>query len=360
MSMNVQNTLVKDEETAQRVGTLAPGQQPVMSVVIPSHNRSDALARTLEKLAEQQFDEPWEVIVVNHRCSDDTDEVVGRQKFPVPLRLVHKRDTPGVAAARNAGAAVATGHYLLFMDNDILVEPDFAQRHYDALSAHPGCWIMGQLVNLPEQTRTPFGRFRESLYPFTPPGEPVRPVVGLTGQSVSMPRADFERLKGFDEKFDIASVEDFDLALRAKRAGINILYDPSILGVHNDWAGFDIRDYCYRQQTYARCEPLLWEKYGEEHPRPRLVEGNLPPRLSRDGLAGLVRKRFRQLVGTRPAQFALFGVCNVMERVCPWPPVLWRLYRLLLSAAIYKGFQEGLAIHKIEIDEATPVLRSES
>jgi GT2 family glycosyltransferase len=350
MSMNVPNTMVENEKATAGEGTPAPMQQPSMSIIIPSHNRSDALARTLAKLAEQQFSEPWEVIVVNHRCTDDTDDVVRSQSFSVPLRLVHKRDTPGVAAARNAGAAVATGRYLLFMDNDILVEPDFAQRHYDALLAHPGCWIMGQLVNLPEQVRTPFGRFRQSLYPMDSPDEPARQVVGLTGQSVSLPRADFERLHGFDEKFDIASVEDFDLALRAKRAGIDILYHPSILGVHNDWAGFDIRDYCHRQRTYTRCEPLLWQKYGKEHPRPLLVQENLPPKWERDGLSGFIRKGLKRLVGTRPAQLALFGVCNVMERVWPWPPVLWRLYRLLLSAAIYKGFQEGLAIHKIDLN----------
>jgi GT2 family glycosyltransferase len=354
MSINVANTMVNDLETVKGGGTLAPGVQPSLSVVIPSHNRSDALALTLAGLAEQQFSEPWEVIVVNHRCTDDTDDVVRRQNFPVPLRLVQKRDTPGVAAARNAGAAVATGRYLLFVDNDILVEPDFAQRHYDALLAHPGCWIMGQLMNLPEQERTPFGRFRRTLYDFDPPDAPTRRVVGLTGQSVSMPRADFERLKGFDEKFDIASVEDFDLALRATRAGINILYVPAILGAHNDWAGFDIRDYCHRQQTYTRCEPLLWQKYGKDHQRPLLVRENLPPQWSRDGLSGTLKKRLKQLAGTRPAQFALFGACHAMERVWPWPPVLWRLYRLLLSAAIYKGFQEGLAINKIDLNGASP------
>ena len=130
-----------------------------ISVVIPTHNRSDALAETLRALARQDFHGAWEAVVVNNRCTDDTDEVVGRQQFPVPLTLVHQ-DVPGPAAARNAGAEAARGRYLVFIDNDILVEPDFLRRHLAALEANPGCWVGGQVVNLPEQEATPFGRFR--------------------------------------------------------------------------------------------------------------------------------------------------------------------------------------------------------
>jgi GT2 family glycosyltransferase len=329
-------------------------QKPLISVVIPTHNRSDALAQTLSKLARQEFTEPWEVIVVNHRCTDDTDEVVGRQKFPTTLRLVHREDTPGVAAARNAGAAAAVGHYLLFLDDDILVEPDFLRLHYESLAAHPGCWIMGQLMNLPEQERTPFGRFRRTLFSYDPPESPLTESHGMTGQSISMPRADFERTGGFDETFSIASVEDFDLAMRANKLGIKILYAPAIMGVHNDWAGFTIRDYCHRQQTYTRCEPLLWTKYGEDHPRPRLVYENYPPRWGQDSSLLLARKMMKRAAGTPPVRAILFGACGVMERVWPWPPVLWRMYRLLLSGAIYKGFQEGLATHRIELNGSGP------
>jgi glycosyltransferase involved in cell wall biosynthesis len=323
-------------------------QKPLISVVVPTHNRSDALAKTLVNLAAQKFAEPWEVIVVNNRCTDDTDEVVQRQAFPVPLRLIHRADVPGAAAARNAGAEVANGDYLLFMDNDILVDPDFVERHRNSLVAHPGCWIVGQIVNLPEQERTPFGRFRRALFPYNPPSLILQEAHGLTGQS-SLPRADFVRLEGFDERFDVASVEDIELAMRAWRLKIKILYDPSIVGVHNDWAGFTIRDYCRRQRTYTHCEPLLWQKYGKDHLKQRLVQENLPPLWRQDKPVLLVRKMLKQLAGTPFIQSILFAVCDVLERVCPWPPILWRLYLLLLAGAIYRGFQEGLSIHRIKL-----------
>lgn len=318
--------------------------KPQISVIVPTHNRSDALALTLSHLAEQQVGEAWEVIVINNRSTDDTDEVVKRQSFPVPLRLVHE-DTPGPAAARNAGAAVAGGDYLVFIDNDILVEPDFVELHRKALAAHPGCWILGQTINLPEQERTPFGRFRKALYPFVSPKEEVSEARGFAGANCSLPRLDLERLGGFDERFNIASVEDFELAMRAWEQGISILFDPGIVGVHNDWAGSSIRDYCYRQRMYARSEFLLWYKYGEQHPRPEMVRKNMPPVWKQDGPWLFFHKWAKRCLGSSPGQRALLGMCVLLERVWPWPPLLWRMYRWSLAGAIYTGFQEGLAIH---------------
>src|SRR5262249_22238196 len=214
-------------------------------------NRSDALQETLLKLSVQEFPEPWEVIVVNNRCTDDTDEVVRRQSFPVSLRLIHE-EKPGAAAARNAGIAAAAGQYVILLHNDILVEPDFTRRHYDLLLANRGCWILGQIVNLPEQNNTPFGRFRNTLYGYIPRESAGGEAYWLAGTNFSMPRSDWERLGGFDERFSGASVEDYDFAVRAWDVGIKILFRPSIVALHNDWAGFSIQDYCRRQRLYSQ------------------------------------------------------------------------------------------------------------
>jgi GT2 family glycosyltransferase len=317
-----------------------------VSVIIPTHNRSDALARTLDHLSKQRFEHAWEAIVVNNLCTDDTDDVVRGQRFPVPLRLV-REDKPGASAARNAGARAAQGECLIFLDNDILVEPDFVARHYNSLKSHDGCWILGRVVNMPEQERTPFGQFRSAQCAPSSPRQGVAEVKGLAGANSSMPRSDFERLGGFDESFSGASVEDLELAIRAWQMGIKVMFDPEIIGVHNDWAGFSIRDYCHRQRLYSRSEPLLWSKHGASHPRLKLVRENLPVAWREDSPALIMRKLAKRLMGLRPAQEILFGLCALLERVWPGPTLLWRVYRALLSAAIYRGFREGLALHSI-------------
>jgi GT2 family glycosyltransferase len=322
-----------------------------ISVIIPTHNRSEALGMTLSRLRRQRVSEAWDVIVVNNRCTDDTDDLVRRQPFPVPLRLMHE-ETPGAAAARNAGVAAARGDYLLFIDNDILVGPDFVQRHLDALTAHPGCWIVGQISALPEHEATPFGRYRKTLSPPVPPGQGLSEASGLTGANFSMPRPDMALLGGFDERFDVASHEDLELAVRARKAGIRILFAPGIIGFHNDWAGTSIRDYCRRQRLYCRAEPLFWRKYGDEYCKPDLLRENLPPAWGRDRPVALLRKVVKHCVGARPAQAALVGACELLERAWPWPPVLWRLYRLAVAGAMYRGFQEGLAFYKDEAQKS--------
>lgn len=315
-----------------------------ISVIIPTHNRADALAETLSRLAKQDCDRSWEVIVVNNRCTDNTDEVVGRQTFPVPLRLVHQEERPGPAAARNTGVAAAAGKYLVFIDNDILVEADFLQRHCDALEANPGCWLQGYVVNLPELEATPFGRFRRSLYPRVAPTQGLTKALGITAANLSLLRADFHRLGGFDESFFVASGEDREFAMRAWKAGITILFDPSIVVLHNDWAGASIRDYCLRQRIYTQTEPLFWRKYGDEYPRQQLVRENLPPDWREDDVTLVLWKYAKRVFGSKAGQAALLGICAALERILPWPPLLWRCYRLALAGAIYRGFQEGLRL----------------
>ena len=314
-----------------------------ISVVIPTHNRADALALTLAGLAKQRLNEPWEVIVVNNRCSDGTVELVENLEFPVPLRLVSE-DTPGAAAARNAGAAQARGKYLVFIDNDILVEPDFLQLHLDALNDHSGAWIVGQIVNLPEQETTPFGRFRKSLFPLISPKDGLRETDSITTANLSLPKNDFEALGGFDEGFFVASGEDRELMLRARKKGIKMLFHPGIIGTHNDWAGFTLREYCVRQRTYTQTEPLFWRKHPEDYPRPQLIAENSPPRWQADSVSMMVWKRTKQVLGTRAGQSVLISACTAVERLWPSPRLLWPLYRLAVAGAIYKGFQEGLAI----------------
>ncbi|MGH9902243.1 MAG: hypothetical protein ACRD68_10600, partial [Pyrinomonadaceae bacterium] len=141
-----------------------------------------------------------------------------------------------------------------------------------------------------------------------------------------------------------------ELAVRAWRSGIKIFYVPSIVGVHNDWAGFTIRDYCQRQRTYTHCEPPFWQKYGDDYPKQELVRKNLPILWGQDSAADLLRKSLKRLSAARPVQWMLFSACDVLERVCPWPPALWRLYRMLLAGAMYRGFQEGMKIYGIDLD----------
>lgn len=313
-----------------------------ISVIIPTHNRSDALNLTIENLAKQDFSGLWEVIVVNNNSTDNTDEIVNewKKRFPVELTLLHE-PKPGPAAARNAGASIARGGYLLFMDNDVLAGPGLLSKHYEALIRNPDCWIVGQFQNLPEQEATPFGRYRKALFPLLDSGVPCQ-VDYITGQGTSMPRRDFESLNGFDQAFAVASGEDRELALRAIKAGVRILFVPQIVAFHNDWAGSAIRDYCRRQRIYSQTEPFFGMKWGDANPRRALYAENFPASFARDGFRLYVWKQLKRFLGTSPAQSVLISSAEFLERLAPDSRVLWAFYRLAIAGAINRGFREGL------------------
>lgn len=312
-----------------------------LSVIVPTHNRADALELTLQKLAAQKFDGNWEVIVVNNNCTDNTDEVVKCQDFPVDLQLVYQ-SIPGASATRNAGARVAKGKYLIFIDNDILCEPDLLEKHFKALQQNPGFWIVGQVINLEEQEKSVFGKYRKTLFPLVPETDAPHEINGLTGQNVSMPRSDFEKLGGFDESFYVASGEDQEFSMRArKQLGVKVLLVPSIMVIHNDWAGWSFEDFCARQSKYAQTEFLFWTKYGDEHPRLQLVKENLPLDWKEDSYLLILRKTAKKGLGSLPVQTVLLKFSNLIEKIFPFEPVLWRLYKLTLAGAIHRGFEVG-------------------
>lgn len=312
-----------------------------ISVVIPSHNRSDALALTLEYLARQLFAGRWEVIIADNNSSDDTAAVIEAHKkgFPVELKSVSEK-IPGASAARNAGARIAQGDYLIFLDNDILTEPDFLQRHFDALRKYPDSWLNGQFVNLPEQEKTTFGEFRRRFFPVLERSAAVQEKQVLGGQNFSLPHAHFIALGGFDN--DLQTGEDFDLVMRGReKLGIRPLIVPSIVVTHNDWAGWTFSDFCRRQEIYYETEFSFWQKHGDKHHRLELVRENLPVNRREDSIKLIVRKNIKRFLSNSAIQKILLRLSSVLEQSKLSRPLLWRLYEIILAGAIHRGFEIG-------------------
>lgn len=108
----------------------------MISVVIPVFNDVRVLRRCLASVAEQTARDV-EVIVVDdgsHPPIPSTPDAY--PPVPFPMRFLHQEHA-GAAAARNTGAAVADGEYLLFCDADIVLIPDALATLRSALEAHP-------------------------------------------------------------------------------------------------------------------------------------------------------------------------------------------------------------------------------
>jgi glycosyltransferase involved in cell wall biosynthesis len=116
--------------------------EPAVSVVVPVHNMADHVAGTVASLA-QQSSKDFEIIVVDDGSTDDTPRLVAQAAARYDLVRLQVVQVPhgGVSVARNFGAALATGTYIIFLDGDDRVAPDLV-RTVAGVPAEPDliCW----------------------------------------------------------------------------------------------------------------------------------------------------------------------------------------------------------------------------
>ena len=96
------------------------------TVAIGTWNRAALLDQTLARFRTlvPPPGASWELLVVNNHCTDETDAVVRKYESTLPVRLIHER-TPGKVHALNRCIVEAKGEFILFTDDDALVEPNW-------------------------------------------------------------------------------------------------------------------------------------------------------------------------------------------------------------------------------------------
>ncbi len=112
---------------------------PLVSVVIPTYNRSHLLIETLESVFGQTFRD-FEVVVVNDGSTDDTLEQLRRLGDRV--RVV-SQPNGGIGVARNRGIAESSGHYVALLDHDDLWMPEKLACQVHFLEEHRECIAVG-------------------------------------------------------------------------------------------------------------------------------------------------------------------------------------------------------------------------
>ena len=186
---------------------------PLLSVVVPTRDRNDALGECLDRLApgaQTLTASSYEVIV-----TDDSETGAARPLLEARYPWARWNAGPrrGPASNRNAGAAAACGEIVVFVDDDCLPETGWLAGYADARRDRPtvyeGRTTCREGVTSPRQTAP------ENLTGGV-----------LWSCNFAMPRAEFARLGGFDERFPFAHLEDVDLLLRIRAAGLPIVFVP--------------------------------------------------------------------------------------------------------------------------------------
>lgn len=157
---------------------------------------------------------PVEVIVVVDGSTDGTAEALGDVRCRWPLRVI-EQENQGAAAARNRGAEAAANDILLFLDDDMIPEPDLLEQH--ARLHRDGAHAV--IGNTPIHPGSPPGFLPESVARWiasTSVASPLSPFDIFTGQ-VSVRRPVFREIGGFDTGFTTGASfghEDTDFGVR--------------------------------------------------------------------------------------------------------------------------------------------------
>jgi glycosyltransferase involved in cell wall biosynthesis len=202
--------------------------EPLVSVVVSTHNRAARLARLLEGLRTQRLArDRFEVIVVDDGSGADTGELLRRWEHSdeLELRVIRSGEPVGPAAARNTGWRAAMGELIAFTDDDCVPEPSWLVAAIEAQRQAPGAIVQGKTIPDPSEAAA-FGLFSRSVR-----------VDSLGPQyetcNIFYPRDLLERLGGFDERFGTRpAAEDTDLAWRAIASGAKPLYAPESVVFH--------------------------------------------------------------------------------------------------------------------------------
>jgi glucosyl-dolichyl phosphate glucuronosyltransferase len=121
---------------------------PQASVIVCTRNRAQSLEGSLARMIRQQPALAWELIVVDNASTDATATVVAsiaEKATNVPVRHLLEEQM-GLSHARNRGVAEARGAYLLFTDDDVLVEPGWVDALCAGFAEHDVAGIAGKVV----------------------------------------------------------------------------------------------------------------------------------------------------------------------------------------------------------------------
>lgn len=224
---------------------------PLVSAVILNYRTGRQAVTCTEELLKQTIADQMEIIVVDNHSEDDSIGLITAhlKKYP-NVRIVETPRNAGFGAGYNTGISYAQGKYILINNPVKILERDGVARMVDKMESDPSIGMLGpKLIHpdgswrlSPREWPTPLSvvakrSWLKHVFPATverylqmnrDPDE-EREAHWIAGGCLMMPRALFEELGGFDDRFFLF-FEDTDLCRRVWEAGKRVLYYPSVSG----------------------------------------------------------------------------------------------------------------------------------
>jgi len=207
-----------------------------ISIIIPTLNRTTFLKDTLDDLFVQEFEHPYEILIVDQ--SANPDKVILKYiENKLNVRYYHITQFRGLPEARNFGWQNALYDYVLYVDDDIQCEPNLLSEHYKYLTDPKIGIVAGGITEKNNPNKgTKIGVFEKfkanPLTGFHKKGK--LEVDHAKGCNYSTKKSILKDLKGTDQNLTkgAALYEELDYCLRVKKAGYKIFFNSEAHVIH--------------------------------------------------------------------------------------------------------------------------------
>ncbi len=210
-----------------------------VSIIIPVFNQSLYTFNCLKSIHKHTGGLAYEIIIVDDGSTDNTAEMMPDM---AGVRYLRNDENVGFVGSCNAGAGVAQGEFLVFLNNDTMVTDGWLDAMLDAYKSREKVGLVGAKLVFPD------GRLQEAggmifqdgsaanIGKWEDPEDPLynylRRVDYCSGACLLISKGLFDDLGGFDKRYAPAYYEDTDLAMAVRQAGCLVLYQPLAVVVH--------------------------------------------------------------------------------------------------------------------------------
>lgn len=195
----------------------------MISIIIPVYNQSRHLKNCLISVLKQTYDN-YEVIIINDGSKDNLENVIKKYKRNFGIKLSYfEQNNRGAGVARNRGAKIGRGEYLIFCDADIIMRKEMLESMLNALKDNPRAgFCYSSFI---------WGKKKFKLWPYDEVKLKTMPYIN----TASLIRKEY--FPGFDES--LKRFQDWDLWLTMMEKGHNgiwldkILYKINVTGAQS-------------------------------------------------------------------------------------------------------------------------------
>lgn len=215
--------------------------EPLVSIIIPCYNQVGYTYRCLRSILNNtDFEQtPYELIIADDVSTDATAEL---ERYADNLIIARNTENQGFLKNCNQAAAKSRAEFLLFLNNDTTVEPDWLGALVRLIRSDASIGMVGSKLVYPDGRLQEaggiiwsdgsgwnYGRLQD---PSLPEFNYVKEVDYISGAAIMIHRDLWLEIGGFDERFAPAYCEDSDLAFEVRARGRRVMYQPRSVVVH--------------------------------------------------------------------------------------------------------------------------------